>query len=186
MAAPVRLFIAAPVPNGALLRRKMTELASFRGGLRVIEGELHLTLKFLGDTPWERTAELSSRLLDICESTPACSLTIRGVGAFPRVERPRVVWVGVDPQKPVVQLANSIETACTELGFPREDRPYRPHITLARVNGRPPRELADWITSNAEATFHSFELSTVCLIQSELRRAGPLYTPIASMSLRDV
>ncbi|MEZ5941338.1 MAG: RNA 2',3'-cyclic phosphodiesterase [Planctomycetaceae bacterium] len=186
MAAPVRLFIAVPVPNGSTLRRAIGELAVIGGGLRVIDGELHLTLKFLGETPWKRTAELSSTLLDICEKTPACTLTIQGMGAFPRVERPRVVWVGVSPVEPIIQLASRVESACAELGFPREERPYRPHITLARVNGRPPRELPNWMTKYAKTTFHHFELSTVCLFQSELKRTGPVYTPLASMSLKDV
>ncbi|MCA9081738.1 MAG: RNA 2',3'-cyclic phosphodiesterase [Planctomycetaceae bacterium] len=183
MAAPVRLFIAAAVPPGTALRRLMRELGELDPGLRLVDGDLHLTLKFLGDTPWERTVEVTDMLRAICERAPSCELNLQGIGAFPRLERPQVVWAGIAPTEPVVALAREIESTCAELGFPREDRPYRPHVTLARVKGRPSRELPGWIASHASTTFHGFELNEVTLYQSELRRSGPVYTPLASVPL---
>ena len=186
MASPIRAFIAVPVPHSPGLRRVQRELGDLGGTIRALESdELHLTVKFLGETVWEQTAEVTEIMEEICSGIPAHDAEVIGLGAFPRPSHPMIVWAGLEPADPVCRLATQLNDELSRLGFPREERAFQPHITLARVKGRPPHGLAEYVAAHSQQRFHSVKINEVCLYQSELRRAGPVYTRLATIPLRD-
>ena len=132
----MRLFFAIELaePLRAALDHATAPLRVAEPGIAwVPPAKLHLTMKFLGEVP-EQDAP---RLVGVAEAVAArhqlFEMTIGGVGAFPNFRRARVVWIGVAPEPRLELLHHDLEVACGEAGFEVEGRPFRPHITLARV-----------------------------------------------------
>lgn len=94
---------------------------------------LHLTLRFLGDVEVERLERVSAAVRAAAAGTPAFMLATSGVGAFPNARRPRVVWVGVEAGPELFELQSALERELELAGFPRERRPFRPHLTMGRI-----------------------------------------------------
>ena len=172
----MRLFIGlaiAPLPE---LTRQVSLLKNHRS-LRVVESDnLHLTLKFLGETD-DRQAAAIPDLLDqlACEISPE-PLVIRGLGAFPNGQRPSVLWAGVERAAWLIKTAARLEERCEHLGFAPEGRPYHPHVTLARVKDRLPEELQNQWRHGAEILWGTVPVSPLTLYLSELNSEGSRYT----------
>ncbi len=105
--------------------------------------DYHITLKFLGDLPEARQPELIAAATPIAASTAPFVPGLEVLGAFPGLHRPNVLWVGVSTGPEPADLASRLEEAMAALGFPREGRPYRPHITIARC--RPLPGMGEWL-----------------------------------------
>jgi RNA 2',3'-cyclic 3'-phosphodiesterase len=101
----------------------------------VDESKLHLTLKFLGEQSETLVAPLSAALDHAAARSRELDLQLGAIGAFPNFRRPRVVWVGVAPDPKLELLHHDIEVACDGLGLSIDGRPFRPHVTLGRVEG---------------------------------------------------
>ncbi len=184
----MRLFLAINLPaecrraiQGATepLRRAAPALAW------VHEPLLHLTLKFLGEQPEARLDDIRGALGAVTARHGDLVMGLEGVGAFPNFRRARTVWLGVDPQPRLELLHHDMEVAFGALGFEIEGRPFRPHLTLARV--KHPDESAMRALSRAAkgVDFHEeIVVRSVDLMQSELLAAGPRYSVLGSASLR--
>lgn len=153
----------------------------------VREPSLHLTVKFLGEQPSEMVPKLMDALHSVGERNRAIEVEIGGVGAFPNFRRPRVVWIGVSPDPKLELLHHDIEGACEGLGIPLDGKPFRPHLTLARVKPR----AADAITLRklahaADDAAHVEEvlITAVDLMQSQMGAGGSRYRLLASLPLR--
>lgn len=138
----MRLFIALTPP--AEVQRAVWEafrpLRAHELPVKWVAPEgVHLTLKFLGEVDDERRDDLVATLGAAAAGTHPLALTVRGAGAFPDLERPRVFWAGVEPDAALELLADHVERGFAPLGFPTEARAFRPHLTLGRAmrNARP-------------------------------------------------
>ena len=100
----------------------------------VDEAKLHLTLKFLGEQPEALVVPLSAALDKAASQSRELDLQVGTIGAFPNFRRPRVVWLGVAPDPKLELLHHDVEVACDALGLPLDGRPFRPHVTLGRVD----------------------------------------------------
>ena len=133
----MRLFIALNLPDEVrtALHESAAPLrdAAPRGVAWVRPDGLHLTLKFLGEVEEPRVADVDAALRRVAASHAAVRVVIGGVGAFPSLARPRVVWAGVDASPRLELLQHDVEAACATLGFEVEGRAFRPHVTLGRV-----------------------------------------------------
>jgi 2'-5' RNA ligase len=140
----MRTFIAIELPArvqstlGQLQERLITQFDSSGRVARVrwsSPENIHLTLRFLGETDREQAATLRQQLAGICESGTAFALNLAGLGCFPNHSRPRVIWVGIGGDVAALQaLQNHIETGVLRAGFEAETRPFSPHITLGRIH----------------------------------------------------
>jgi 2'-5' RNA ligase len=147
---------------------------------------LHLTLKFLGEQPAEAVEALRATLAEIAGRHRELVMELAEVGAFPNFRRARVVWLGVVQEPRLELLHHDIEVACERLGFEIDGRPFRPHLTLARVKHELYEDAARRLARAAEAVSFQTEfiVHTIDLMQSELLPAGPAYTTLASAPLR--
>jgi 2'-5' RNA ligase len=145
--------------------------------------DLHLTLKFLGDTRWEQTADVARRVKSAAGSQKRFSLKLSGVGAFPSADRPNVLWVGAESGGVLEQLAGDLDQQLTEVGFLPEARAFHPHVTLARVKASAPPGLSEWIQRLGTQEFGTVDIEQIELFQSELRDKGPRYTSLATAKL---
>lgn len=149
---------------------------------------IHVTLKFLGGVDAGKIPAVERAVAEACVGIQPFTLTMEGVGAFPNLKRPRVVWIGIGGAiETVEQLANKIETACEALGFAREERPFSPHLTLGRVKreARP----SDWqaigaMIQNAQVgKLGEIQVASVSVMKSDLRPSGSVYTQLVQVSL---
>jgi 2'-5' RNA ligase len=134
MSTVVRAFVAIRVPASPSLSTALDALKALGRPVRAVAAEnLHLTLKFLGNTDVNWIPEIASLLGDVAAGASAFDTTLRGLGAFPKPSRPSVIWTGMTPPEPVVRLAGDVEAALATFGFAPETRAFRPHVTLARI-----------------------------------------------------
>jgi len=135
----VRLFLAinlAPELRRAIVDATAPLRAAAPTLSWVDDSRLHLTLKFLGDQPDTAVAPLRATMDDVVERHRSFAMRLTGIGAFPNFRRARVVWMGVEHEPRLELLHHDIELACERHGFELEGRPFRPHLTLARVKDR--------------------------------------------------
>lgn len=146
---------------------------------------MHLTLKFLGNVDEARMPAIADALAAIARQHRPFSLRVAGTGAFPTLARPRVVWAGVAAGGDELRaLAESIETALAALGFPRETRPFRPHLTLGRVKVPPAdRRLADGVAAHRDEDFGEMPVTALTLYRSDLSPQGARYTVLCEARL---
>ncbi len=184
MSDTIRTFVAVKVVVLPELLAVLKSLAAMRWPVVAVPPDkLHVTLKFLGETPLELCGEIQRQVAQAASSQPPIPLRLEGLGAFPTTARPSVVWAGLVDAEPLVAIAERLEVLLEPLGFARESRPFHPHLTLARIKGRPPRELFDLLRHHAETRFGTFEIRFVEFIRSDRQRDGARYSTLASCEL---
>ncbi len=182
----MRTFIAVPLPEicRETLEKMQRPMRSLGAEVRWTSiPSIHLTLKFLGEIDPALVPGLASAI----RSIPAApfGLCLRGLGAFPDLRNPRVVWCGVQGEvRALESLQSEVESACERLGFARENRPFHPHLTLGRVNGkRNLQPLLDYIKIGTELE-SSFVTQDVNIYKSVLTPRGAVYSILESIALR--
>jgi RNA 2',3'-cyclic 3'-phosphodiesterase len=151
---------------------------------------LHLTLRFLGDQTEDELSEVMLALREAAEGVPGFTMGLRGLGAFPGLEHPRTIWVGVAAGGPEVrELQARVSEALERRGVPTEPRAWQAHVTIGRVpvQKRWRREgMADirsGLIRGGATTFGTTHVTSIELMRSDLRPAGARYTAIASVPL---
>lgn len=183
----LRCFIAIELPP-----ELKDTIHGLTGGLRasgarvkwVPAENLHLTLKFLGNTPEETVPDIRDRLAGVSALHPAFTLEFRGAGAFPDLRWPRVVWAGVLDSDALLGLQRDVEEAMGELGFAPEGKAYSPHLTLGRVKS--PGGLAGLrgeLAALGDTVFGSVRVGEVSLMKSELGPSGARHERLFGVAL---
>lgn len=180
----VRSFFAVELSRAAraeALRLIETLRREIGQGPRFAREEgLHLTLKFLGDVPRDALPGLLARAASRLQREEPFQASLAGAGAFPNARAARVLWVGVgEGAGRLAALARKLEAAGRAIGAPRERRPYRAHLTLARL--RQPRAVA--LERLPAPDPCSFSVEEVVLYESRLSSSGAIYSPLARLPL---
>jgi RNA 2',3'-cyclic 3'-phosphodiesterase len=179
----VRLFVALEIPptvrdNFAEFMKQPRLLASQARWVR--PENLHVTLKFVGETPSAKLGAIRAALAGV-RSPQAVTIKFRSLGFFPSEKRARVFWAGMEASPNLKTLAADIEAATGKLGIAPEQRPFSPHLTLARFEPRGlPEELRAPIQENAAREFGSLAAKEFHLIESKLKPSGAEYTTLES------
>ena len=185
----MRLFLAINLPSSTVqsIDRAVDPLRAAAPALRWVPPERwHLTVRFIGEPASTSIAEIG-RAVDVAVRGHAVApLAIGGVGAFPSFRRARVVWLGIAPDPRLELLHHDIESACIALGMEPEGRPFRPHLTLARVpvGTDPPVLRALSRTARAVRYGETIDADSVDLMASESVPGGRQYTLLHSLPLR--
>ena len=143
-----------------------------------------MTIKFLGDTEAELLPQVSKLLTEAALALDEFLVDLNGLGAFPSMRRPNVVWVGLRTDAALADFVEQWDEKLAPLGFPREKRRFTPHLTVARIKGPPPPELATFVAHNAHTDYGSHIVESMELYQSELTAEGARYTVMATAQLR--
>ena len=189
----LRIFVAIPLPE-SLLERLGDVQYRLQGrvphrSVRWVRAEgVHLTLKFLGDTPKDRIPTVQEALRVVARNAPSCTLTAEGLGCFPSPRRPRVLWVGVnEPTGRLKALYRAVEEAMTSLGYKPERHGFTPHLTLGRVrrgsSRKDEKEIAEAVTGTRVDQLAMFTADRFELIRSELKPSGAEYTTLETFRL---
>lgn len=186
----MRLFIAVNVDPS--LRPPLVEIQGMLKATRapvswVKPENLHFTLKFLGETSEARVPALREALRRSLVGMRSFPVSLGGAGTFPPKGRPRIIWVGVEQGADEMErLRQRIDDALFPLGFSRESRPFRPHLTLGRVkSGGRLDPLLDGLRSAAVGQVGQMQVARVDLMQSQLQPAGAIYTPVEGVPLEE-
>ncbi len=179
----IRSFIAIELPEPAkeFLGELSHRLRSFGGDVKWVRADgMHVTLRFLGGVNRDLISILERELAPVFSDYSPCGLSLSGVGCFPNLRNPRVIWVGVDdPTDTLVSLASEIEDRLALLGFKRENRAFHAHITLGRVrSSRRSSDLSEGIRQLSDASGPSFIASRATLFRSILQPSGAEHTPL--------
>jgi 2'-5' RNA ligase len=188
----IRSFIAIELSEEAKeglarLRRKI-ERDEHRFVKWVDPGGIHLTLKFLGNIPSKRVTEITEAVKKAAQGISPFLLEISGLGAFPSLKQARVLWVGVSGElDKLSRLQQNIDSALAALGFAKEERPFVPHLTLARIRegaSAPERtSFGELVGSTTFADKYPVEVEAVRLMRSQLTPAGAIYTCLSVVGL---
>jgi len=190
----IRTFIAIELDES--IKDSLTKLQERlkgeapRGSVRWVRSEgIHLTLKFLGDVPANQIGEIIRALERSCQGFAPFSLSCGGLGCFPNLKRPRVVWVGIQEETgTLAQLQKAIEENVAPLGYPTEKRKFSPHLTLGRVQRRvssgDQRRLGELVEVSEIGTLSQMQVKSVNLMRSDLRPSGAVYTRLAEVELK--
>ncbi len=179
--ARIRTFIA--IETSPAVRRRAADL---QNKLRESEVKatwtdpenMHITLQFLGDVDDTEIPEVCKRVAAAAEPFESFFVEFSKAGAFPGLEKPRTLWIGVDQgRQELVDLQHAIQESLVEMRFPRERRTYRPHLTIARVRESGPNvsRLAELLARYRDFKAESCDVSEVLIMASYLERTGPTY-----------
>lgn len=147
---------------------------------------IHLTVRFFGELDRKQLAKASEAIRSLDRDYAAPRASFGEIGAFPSRRRPQVIWLGIDdPGGEVVELADRVDMAIRRSGFGRADKPFVPHLTLARVGRARRCPDLDLLTDGLTPPNGPLRIRSVTLFQSELRPQGPLYTPLEVARPRD-
>ena len=181
----LRTFLAIDLPSCLLdsIVKKQRDLKQEFPSIAWVKSEnVHLTLKFLGDTPESKIPELQQVVAKAVKGIEPFAINFRGFGVFPDKRAPRALWTGIEGNTDIlVNLAKEIESKVKPLGFPPEGKPFRPHLTLARIK-KNQRDLGQAIEKARVLAdpfvFGRLLVEQVCLFESELRPTGSVYTKL--------
>lgn len=183
----LRSFIALPTPDSVRNR-----ISSIQADLRQLNADvkwespekLHITLKFLGNVETQLLENLIPALEEIARAQSSFDLTYEGIGAFPNLQAPRVVWVGTARNESLLSFQHSVELRCEDFGIARENRAFHPHITLGRVKGsRNIQRLTEKLkTITLEPT--RARCTELLVMRSDLTPSGSVYSVLKSIPLK--
>lgn len=188
----LRAFIAVEIP--AEIQQKIhRETSNLRKGIDslvrwVPPQNMHLTLKFLGDVSPNSLEFIKQMLRTEAENVPCFDIHLAGLGAFPNLKRPRVLYVGIQAPAALEALARGIESASRRLGYEAEERPFSAHLTLGRVrqnaNAAEQQQIRRAIEGTQVDLPGTARVDSVHLFKSDLNPGGSVYTRLYSAPLK--
>lgn len=181
MPAPIRTFISVDIPMTDEIEQLLEELKGVPNVRPVPEGQIHITLKFLGDTYPDKVEKLCRALRTSLSGTPSFDLSLKGIGAFPSIRDPRVIWVGFEDSSELLSLASIVDETVSMLKLKCDDKRFSPHMTVGRVNGR--TDIASLVASDTDKVFCSFRCTHVNIMRSELTPKGARHSVIERIDL---
>ncbi len=150
----------------------------------VEKDNIHLTLKFLGEVSDEKIEKIKSILDEIGKTVKSFEISLKDIGAFPKIDYPRIIWVGLDKgTKESIGLAGRIDEALSKIGFQKETRPFAAHLTIGRVRSPKNKEALKEKIESQDTSHKTQVISSVSLFQSKLTPQGPIYTNLHEAKL---
>ena len=179
----IRTFIAIELPEKIIytIRKVQEEIKSYGLKIRWVRPEnIHLTLKFLGDIQAADTENVARAVSETATGYPPISLAVKGIGVFPGIKKPRVLWLGISKQLDLLTaLQKTLDEKLEAMGFPKEKRPFRGHLTLGRIKSKiDPKTLHDVLKEFTQFESERFFADRIILYKSDLKPKGAVYTKL--------
>ncbi|MBL7013414.1 MAG: RNA 2',3'-cyclic phosphodiesterase [Candidatus Marinimicrobia bacterium] len=180
-----RTFISIPIPSRVLgIKQMLVSTFEDPSEIKWVKNiNLHLTLKFLGDTKDESVEKINAVLSKIAPNVLLDDLTISNTGCFPNIDRPTVLWLGIEGDtQSLIQLVDKINTRLESIGIPINEEPYTPHITIARIKytDKKPPDAKIFLQSKYDGI--ALNANQMQFVSSELSQDGPIYNILGSHS----
>jgi 2'-5' RNA ligase len=188
MSDKIRIFVAIEIPanikNGLGLLIKSLSESSGDARIRWVKtGSIHLTLKFIGDVAHGSVSKVTENIETVVSKRSKFKITVGGLGCFPNWNKPRVVWVGISEDSgKLTSLQKEIDLALEPLGIMSETRPFHAHLTVGRVKN--PGDIGKRFSEMEIGAIGQVQVDEFCLIRSDLRSDGAVYTNLATFELQ--
>lgn len=181
-----RAFISVDLARIQEVEDLIASLKTADPTLKVVDpGQIHITLKFLGETPESRVPAIVEAMKGAAQGIDPFMVSLKGVGAFPSKNRMRVIWVGMNDTMPMGTIATRLDESLAEQGFERERRPFAPHLTVARAKVESSNPTVRQIIDNSNQNdFGSIFVDRIRLKKSVLTQCGPQYSTVEEVLLR--
>jgi len=188
----MRAFIAIELPQNIknTIGRLQTKLKASSAGLKWVDpSNIHLTLKFLGDIDEKSKDGICTLLKEICGRTPLFTIKLQGLSAFPSIQSPRIIWIGLSQGHDQLKaIVDQIENSLRKYGICNETKPFSWHITIARVHSQKnvqylTRDMAKMERESMQE-FREFQAGNITLFKSTLLPQGPIYEIIQQTNLK--
>lgn len=185
----IRAFLAVEMP-GEIINR-ITDIQkllkkTIHGVIRWVRPEgMHLTLKFFGNISGDDVVNISHVVKRSVADVKPLSLSVRTVGVFPDIMRPRVIWLGINGDVgPLLKLQKVMDQGFQDYGFKKDKRPFRPHLTLGRIKSKGVTGLAAVVEGGEDYVVEQFQADGLTLFKSDLTPEGAIYTKLAWFPFR--
>jgi 2'-5' RNA ligase len=183
----IRCFVAVNIDEGMKrdLYTATQRLREIRCDVKWVSPEnMHITIKFLGDTPEDLVPEISGRLSGTASSHMPFTIRFRSAGVFPDRRRPRVVWIDMSGTDEIVKLQKEVEESLATLGYNKEKRAFSPHLTIGRVRAPQGSDfLVRGVETLKEKDFGIIQVEKISLMRSDLSPAGAKYMSVGEFYL---
>lgn len=180
-----RGFVAVDTKIPASVVEFYEKIKALETNIKLVEVQnLHLTLKFLGNTEEKHVGEIKEIIKSAVAGISPFDIRFEGAGAFPNLNYMNVVWVGIKDSDILAKIAESIDMNTEILGYEREKRGFSPHLTIARVKDRKGKEsLRKLIKEYEDYKFGEQTVNSICLKKSVLTPNGPIYSTLEEISI---
>ncbi|MBO5518916.1 MAG: RNA 2',3'-cyclic phosphodiesterase [Candidatus Methanomethylophilus sp.] len=172
--AKIRVFVSIPMPNTAGLRPMMDDLSKVRGVRTSPMGQMHITLRFIGDIEEDRVDDIETAVNEAIAGVKASRITLKGLGAFPNQRNPRVLWAGISTEMPLLEISERLSARFKTMNIPFDEKPFRPHITVGRIEGR--ANLVHEFSRYQTTEFATYIPNSVMVMKSELTPKGAVHS----------
>ncbi len=189
----LRLFVAIELPPDvreaiSRIQKQLSALDRDRAVRWTAVDHIHLTLKFLGETAPAKRPDIEAAMIQAVKGCFPFRLSINGVGCFPDLRKPRIVWVGTSGDLEALHaLRDAVERTIAPLGYPTESRPFSPHLTVGRARQEAARSslasLGEAIGKLKVEPGPEWPIHAISLMRSELGPSGAVYTRLANAAL---
>ncbi len=184
-----RTFIAIDIP---ICRETKEIIQTFSNRLEINkikwlkEDNLHLTLKFLGDTDETLIESIGAKLMELANQSASFSLTVKNTGIFKSMANPTIIWIGIEESEPLSRLKSLIDTELIEFGYPTEQRKFTPHLTIGRIKSlKDKKTLQQLIQEFQHKVFLHFQVAEIIFYESILSYNGPQYIKLGNYPLKN-
>lgn len=190
----MRTFIAIELPKSIqdALARLQEQLKQSGADVKWVQPQnIHLTLKFLGERDDKKVEKIRQILEEAAKDKESFPISISSLGAFPKMEFPRVIWVGIDKgDKETKEIAGELEEKIAQIGIPKEERPFSSHITIGRVRSPLKRQNLVQLLNNLADKIGpqtlGFTATKITLFESTLTPQGPIYEVLKEAVLKTI
>jgi len=182
---PFRAFISVDLERFSSLKSLVQEVSAASSSLKTVNtDQIHLTLKFLGDTAENLVPSIVSIMKDSVQGVEPFKIRLVGTGAFPNLDYMRVLWVGLEDGGILGPIARNLDVSLSKFGFEREERGFSPHVTIARVKGSQGKDKVKAVLGEHQAeVFGEQQVSNIRLKKSVLTPEGPVYSTVEEVRI---
>lgn len=177
----IRVFVSIAIPDADCLSGPLSYLRGIDGVRTSPPEQIHITLRFIGDVDESRVDTISDCVRRAVDGVKPFIIRVSGAGAFPRPERPSVVWVGASPQRELGDIAGRLGRNLRDSGIDFDSKPFKSHITVGRCRG--PADLSGFFKEFSDTTFAEFECREVLVMKSVLGPKGARHTVLRRVPL---
>ena len=177
----IRVFISIEIPDKSSLDGPISHLRGVKGVRTSPPEQVHITLRFIGDVDESRVDDIEDCVRRAAEGTGPFEVVVSGAGAFPKRERPSVVWIGASPQKTMASLADAIGRNLQAAGIQFDTKPFKSHITVGRCRG--PADLSGFFDRFGDTESTRFTCDEILVMRSVLSPSGAKHTVLRRVEL---
>ena len=180
-----RGFIAVDIDVFSKLLEFEKEIKETGANVKLVEPEnVHITLKFLGDTDESQIDEIDKIMKDAVKEIDPFNIQLEGAGVFPNQNYIKVIWIGIKQGEPIGLIARKIDEPLSKIGFKKEKRGFSPHLTIARVKSAKGKDgILHVIEKYRDVQFVDIRVDSIKLKKSDLTPKGPIYTTLIDVKL---